>query len=301
MDLGNLTSDYYRYNLDTSLSPARINQTRQSYIIVDSVMGVKASQYYPPQDIGELRHAPLDDKPVRAQVGNGLPLKEIDQANSGTTAEHAYRYRSFSRRDLLDSRKTLENLVRSIKRQGLECPFRNEDLCSKVFIRCGERLQFSMRETITQQMQPHKCNYSGLSRGTGVLIVDSDVRIRDFCKQTLALFSGCTSDDIVATDTVSSAIGILNDAKLYGRKFGLVIIDDTLPENGGYWLVNELFRRNYDANIILTKSDNSATFPPEGYLGDTEVAPRENFVSVVLKKPFHSETLISALEKIGYG
>ena len=202
---------------------------------------------------------------------------------------------------MLESRKKLENSIRKIKRLRRECPYRTDkDACAKVFIRCGERTQYSLRESTNQQMHPHKCTYSLTQLGGRALIVDEDVRIREFCKQTLALFLGRSDADSAATDSLSEAVELLNRSKISGKKFGLVIVDAALKGNGGYRLINELYKRNYEADIILTKNESTRAKPPTDYLGDAEIAPNERFVNCVLAKPFHSEELVDALKKLRF-
>jgi CheY-like chemotaxis protein len=304
MDIQGILPSYYRYNLDSSLrEPIRMQSTNQDYVFIDMVMGIKPphASIRAPQDIGETKHSLVDDKSERPEEENSVPVRTIEEASKGSTADKAQRYRSFSRLSLLESRQNMEKIVRMIKRMRGECPFIGEDgQCTKVFIRCGERSQFSMRETTTQQLQPHKCRYVPASRGDGVLIVDADPHVREFCKQSLALFLGNVASDVVATDSTAEALEILNRSKLDGRSFGLVIVDASLPENGGYLLVNELFGRNYNIGVILTTDERSRAKPPKDYVGDVELTPQERFVGMVLRKPFHSDQLLTALKRVSF-
>ena len=304
MDVQGIMPSFYRYNLDASLrDPVTIPPVKQDYAFIDMVMGVKpiASSVRAPQDIGEAKHSLVDEKSELPEEENTVAVRTIEETARSVTANQAHKYRSFSRLNILESRRNMEAIVRKIKRIGSECPYTGDSRqCTKVFIRCGERAQFSLRETTAQQILPHTCRYAPAARGENVLIVDSDPRVREFCKQTMALFLDHDHTTITTTDSPSEAIEMLNRSKLAGRRFGLFIVDASLPGNGGYWLVNELFGRNHDVNIILTRNGQSPKKPPKDYAGNFELAPKNRFVSVVLSKPFHSDELVSALKKLGY-
>ncbi len=305
MDIEGILPSYYRYNLDTSLrEPVRTPQAKQDYVFIDMVMGMKPplSAVRAPQDIGEAKHSLVDEKRLQPQQENPVAVRSIDEVSRGSTAQQAQRYRSFSRLNLLESRRNMEKIVRMIKRMRGECPFVGDNrTCTKVFIRCGERAQFSLRETTAQQVEPHICKYVPANRGDGVLIVDADPRVREFCKQSLELFLGHVAGDIVATDSPTEALELVNRSKLSGRQFGLFIVDTSLPENGGYWLVNELYGRNHNVGVILTSDERGRIKPPEDYIGDVELAPQERFVGTILRKPFHSDELVAALKKVRFG
>jgi len=82
MDIENITSGYYKYNLDSSLSPVRAAPSRQDFLIIDMVMGVKTSQKLPaPRNIGEYKHTTVDDKSVRTVMEENIPVPVIRQSN----------------------------------------------------------------------------------------------------------------------------------------------------------------------------------------------------------------------------
>ena len=305
MDVQGIMPSYYRYNLDANLRDSvTAPQAKQDYVFIDMVMGMKppVSAVRAPQDIGEAKHSLVDEKTKPSEPESTLSLRSVEEPSRISTAESALKYKSFSRLSLLESRRNMEKIVRMIKRQRGECPYIGEEgQCTKVFIRCGERAQFSLRETLAQQATPHPCRYTPMFRADGVLIVDADSRVREFCKQSLALFLGQVAGDIVATDSPAEAIELVNRSKLSGRSFGLAIVDASLPENEGYGLVNELFRRNHNIVVVLTAAEGRSTpKPPEDYAGDIELAPREKFVGAVLKKPFHSDELLSVLKRLHF-
>ena len=305
MNIGEILPGYYRYNLEANL-PERVEvpPTRQDFLLIDSVMGVKPppSALKAPQDVGEYKHSTVDENPQAGpEPENSGVVRVIEQVFKGSTAGQTQQYRAFSRLNLLESRKNMENIVRKIKRLGRQCPFCSDSQqCTKVFIRCGQRLQFSQRETIAQQGLAHACNYFPSVRDGSVLIVEGDAHVREFCKQSLALFLGRDDATITTTDSAAMAIEELNRSKINKSRFGLVIVDAGLPGNSGYWLINELFQRNYDADIIITKDKSVRSKPPKDYIGDIEIAPQERFVSGVLTKPFHSDALIDALKKLRF-
>jgi CheY-like chemotaxis protein len=302
MDLGEILPSYFRYNLGTGPSDqVQVPPARRDFLFIDMVMGIKPTQKYvnAPQDLGEFKHGPFDQKPLEPLRLNPQAVASVEQSAFATTAKQAHHYRSFSRFSLLETRKTLENSVRKLKRQRLPCPFQaNESQCTKVFIRCGERTQFSKRETVPQQRAEHRCKYMADSASSCALIVDTDERIREFCKQTLQLFFASAPTDIFTADNAPQAIELINRSKQSNQRFGLVIIDSALPANSGYWLVNEIFQRNHDCNIILTSDASPRRKPPGDYLGESEILPDDRFVNIVLTKPFHSDTLITAVKKL---
>ncbi len=307
MDVEKVLPPYYRYNLDSSLNERpRAAQAKQDYLFIDAIMGVKPpySAVKAPQDIGETRHSLLDEKPseeTAEAAGNDSEVQSIEETFQASTADKALRYRAYSRLNLLESRRAMEDAVRTNKRLRRECPYRSDNrLCTKVFIRCGQRSQFSLRETMAQRVRPHGCNYVPSNRGGHILIVESDPHIREFCKQTVALFFGLDDAAVATTDSVKHAIELLNRSKMENTEYGLIIIDVSLPKDDGFGLVNELYRRNYNSGIILTKNGASPMRPPKDYIGDKAVAPNERFVGIVLPKPFHSETLVQALKKLNF-
>ena len=238
---------------------------------------------------------------ARPAPENSGVVRVIEQVFRGTTADQAQRYRAFSRLNLLESRKNMEDSIRAIKRARRQCPYCGpEQQCTKVFIRCGQRAQFSQRETIAQQVLPHDCGYFPLQRGANALIVEGDERVREFCKQSLALFLGRDDATITTTDSASVAIAEINRSKINKKGLGLVIVDAGLPGNSGYWLVNELFQRNHNADIIMTRDPSAYSPMPKDFSGNVEILPNERFVNVVLSKPFHSEELIDALKKLRF-
>jgi CheY-like chemotaxis protein len=301
MDVQGITPSYYRYNLDAALEGSvKAAPAKQDFLFIDMVMGVKPSQasVRAPQDIGETKHQVADEKRILPENENAVTIRTIQEMSRSSPFDHAQRYRMFSRLNLLESRRKMEDSIRAIKRMKKECPYQGDDRqCTKVFIRCGERTQFSLRETASQQVLPHSCKYAPSSRAGAVLIVDSDAHLREFCKQTIALFLGRDDADIATTDSPAQALEMLSRSKLTAKRFELVIVDASLPGNGGYWLVNELFRRNHNVNIVLTRNGRSSKKFPVDYAGDIELSPSERFVSVILAKPFHSEELLKALQK----
>jgi CheY-like chemotaxis protein len=305
MDI-NLLPSYYRYNLDGSLQeivPAP--PSRQDIIFADIISGANPASIAPkaPQDLGEFKHVLVDEQyqPAGTTPDNSGVIRVIEHVFRGSTADQAQRYRTFSRMNLMESRKHMEDSLRVLQRLRKPCPYcTEENLCAKVFIRCGSRAQFSQRETMAQQGMPHECIYAPNARGNGVLIVEGDEHVREFCKQSLALFFNLDNERITTTGSAAMAIEELNRSKIEKKRFGLVIVDAGLPRGSGYWLVDELFKRNFDADILMTRDPSVYSPTPKDFSGNVEILPNDRFVNIVLAKPFHSEALVGALKKLRF-
>jgi DNA-binding response OmpR family regulator len=134
-----------------------------------------------------------------------------------------------------------------------------------------------------------------------VLIVDDDPNMLDFCTSSFALFLDFDGAKIATAVSVGKAVEQLSRSKILGEKFGLVIADIAMPGRTGFDLVNELYDRNFEVEIVLMKEAHEPFDPPAGYRGDTEVLPNQPFVSGVLTKPFHSEALVAEIKKLKFG
>jgi CheY-like chemotaxis protein len=198
--------------------------------------------------------------------------------------------------------QTLEQRVRKIKRNRLPCPFLGADqTCTKPHIRCGERSQYSMRESLRQSSQSHTCNYAPQQRGEYVLMVDDNEQMLRFLSSSFALFLHYSPDKILTATSVSEALSVLSQAKMGSQSIGLVLIDVIMPGRTGYDLVNELYERNHDVEIVLMHSASEPLVPPADYHGDNEVSPGQKVVSAVLLKPFHSGELTQTIASLQFG
>lgn len=307
MDVPPILPAYYRLRLRRALG-ARAGQTGSprpaDSVIISQPRGwqVNPATILPaPQGVGEQKHAPTDMPRSPDVVDNNINVPQGAAPDPGAPADYAHRYRVYSTLDMSESRRRMEDRVRRAKRRRLPCPFRSESgQCTKRFIRCGERSQFSMRETGRQQRLPHRCNYYPQIRGDHVLLVDDDPRMRQFCAQSLALFLDYDDEKILTAGAAFEAIDIIKKSKLSGRYCGLVISDIVMPRSSGYDLVNELYYRNFDTEVLLMKARDERADPPEGYMGNVEILPHRPFVGGTLSKPFHSNELISAISKLRF-
>jgi CheY-like chemotaxis protein len=256
----------------------------------------------PAIDPGEAKHAPLDRKMPAEAAENSISIKQAEQPSAAAQADYAHRYLINSKVDASDLRRKIEDRVRRSKRAGSECPFKDADgQCSMLFIRCGDRLQFSMRESGSERRFFHRCTYDWRRRGDHVLIVDDDASTRDFCKSSFSLFMNYSPDMIATAGSVDAAIDMLSRSKIDGKKFGLVISDIIMPGRSGYDLVNELYSRNFDLEIVLMKEERETLDLPSGYRGGEEVLPNQSFVSGILIKPFHSDKLMLEVKNLRFG
>jgi len=204
--------------------------------------------------------------------------------------------------DLSASRRRMEDRVRRIKRAGEPCPHCSKDgRCSRLYIRCGDRTQFTSRENGRLLTIPHHCNYDPGSPGDHVLIVDDDARMREFCKSAFSLFLKYDQARIITARSVREAIDVIRQGKFYNRHCGLVISDIVMPGATGYDLVDELYYRNFNTEVLLMKAQGDELPPPEGYAGNAEVFPGAPFVSAILDKPFHSDRLVAEVRRLRFG
>jgi CheY-like chemotaxis protein len=310
MEPNGILSDYYRLRLSDALrgrlelSANQIrNQVAKPVVFADVLtLQTIRNQTVPPIDPGEMKHSTLDKKSLGDTVENSIPLKPLVQPDAATAMEYARRYQMESRIDHSDLRRKMEDRVRRSKRAGSECPFKNENgQCSALFIRCGDRLQFSMRETGSERRYLHRCSWDWRNRGGKVLIVDDDEKMRDFCASSFSLFMHIDESGIVTASSVDRAIDALMRSKIDGNKFGLVITDILMPGRTGYDLVNELYERNFEVEIVLMKEEHDSVRVPSEYRGALEVLPNRPFVSGILIKPFHSDALVMEVEKLRFG
>jgi CheY-like chemotaxis protein len=310
MELNNdVLSDYYRLRLNDALqgrlelSARQIRNDAAKPVLFTDVLTLQhiKNQQVTPIDPGEQKHAVLDKKSLGDTTDNSIPVKQVQEPVIATAMEYAHRYRQMSKFDRADLRRKMEDRVRRSKRAGSECPFKDDQgQCTALFIRCGDRLQFSMRESGSERTFLHRCLYDWRLRGDRVLIVDDEEKMRNFCSSAFALFLHIDESRISTAPSVDRAIDLLMRSKIEGRKFGLVITDILMPGKSGYDLVNELYDRNFDVEIVLMKEEHEAVRFPQEYRGNAEVLPNRPFVSGILIKPFHSETLVLEVKKLRF-
>lgn len=311
MDIQPILPSYYRLRLDDALR-GRLDMSARQVQAADSaddllfadVLTLKNISRLPTttQDPGEVKHQVLDRKSLGDIMPDVITVKQLDKPEKPATMEHAHQYKVHSHLDTKQFRKRLEDRVRRSKRAGSECQFKDADgQCTVLFIRCGDRLQYSMRESGNERRFYHKCTYDWRNRGAYVLIVDDDRNMCDFCKSSFQIFMHYDADKVLTASSCLHAIEILARSKIEGKKIGLVIADIMMPGRSGYDLVNELYDRNFELEIVLMRAENELLPEPADYKGSAEILPNLPFVSGTLIKPFHSETLVLEVKRLKFG
>ncbi len=95
---------------------------------------------------------------------------------------------------------------------------------------------------------------------------------------SIELFFSYNRDNIVTAGSGLEAIEILNKFKLKGKQLGLLICDTTLPGISGFEVVNELYDRNYSAEVMLTREQNEKFNEPQNFKGLREIVPEKPVV-----------------------
>lgn len=199
-------------------------------------------------------------------------------------------------------RNSLEDRVRIQKRKREKCSFAGiNGECCKPDIRCGERSQFSGRETNKQQAQPHRCLYSPYFSGDNVIIVEPDPMMREFFLNTFKIFLNFDMEKIVALSSAEEAIKQVQRFKLQNRLIGLLIVNTDLPGAGAFSLVNDIFKRNINSEILLIGASEFSHSRQKSFLGEKEIEPGLPFISARLQMPVHTERLIEEINKLHFG
>lgn len=199
-------------------------------------------------------------------------------------------------------RNSLEDRVRIHKRKRMKCPFAGVNgECCKPDIRCGERSQFSGRENDRQQAQPHRCLYSPYFSGDNVIIVEPDPMMREFLLNTFKIFLNFDMEKIVALPNAEEAMSQVKKFKLQNRLIGLLIVNTDLPGAGAFTLVNDIYKRNINSEIVLISGSELSHSRSESFLGDKEIEPGLPFISSRLQTPVHTERLIEEINSLHFG
>jgi CheY-like chemotaxis protein len=197
------------------------------------------------------------------------------------------------------NRIVFEQKVRVAKRQGGECPYKKDNMCSKIDIRCGERQKFTSEYVVSSKRMMFKCNYNPniMLDNTNIMIVDDEELIRDLCKEYLVRY-GIARENIITANNSTEAINILTEAKENNNSFYLIITDIRLGATSGYDLVDEVIRRNYNAYVILMSGFADEYDKPEGYLGDSREFQQANPVVGFIDKPFTMNDFFTHISKL---
>ena len=254
-----------------------------------------------PQGIGEIKHAATRTDENPGMENSADTVQQVDEKDDSWLPESAFKYNAASTyyKPTLEIRQRMENEVRKRKKAGLPCPHADNNFhCSALFIRCGDRIQFANPETIEQKNMPHECLFRPKRTGKYILIVDDNKAIREFCKNSIELFFNYQSENIVTAGSGFEAIEALNRFKLEGKQCGLLICDTVLPGISGFDVVDELFDRNYNTEVMLTKEQSRELHQPNDFKGLQEIVPKKTVVKKIISKPFHSQTFINALKNM---
>ena len=264
----------------------------ENLLVADNIIQKKPDQKKPAgRNRGEIRHAIIDeDSAVRSVLGeHGSAVDRIPKQSDPARPDAAHD----SILAPAQARITMEEVVRKSKRSRAPCPHCNPgSVCALPSIRCGERMQYSTRESPSQQSKPHRCNYDPASAGSHILVVSRNKSVRDFLANALVLFLRFDPASVIRAHSGEEAIVLLNDCKLGNRRCSLVVSDIAMRGINGFELVNEIFSRNWETNVILMKEKKGCVPKPKHYSGDTEIVPGEPLVRAVIEKPFHSDEFI---------
>jgi CheY-like chemotaxis protein len=252
-----------------------------------------------PQGVGEAKHT--YSKSVQnpyAQTAE-KPLEQVNQKDDSWFIESAFKYTVGSNyyKPPLETREKMESEVRRCKKAGLPCPHADNNFhCSALFIRCGDRNQFASPETLEQRNMPHTCLYRPKKTGKYIVIIDENEAIRDFCKNSIEIFLNYSSEYIITGTSGFEAAEILNKLKTEAKQCGLLICDANLSGITGFDIVNQLFERNYNTDVMLFKKQSEMLNQPQEFKGLNEIIDNKTIVKKIISKPFHSSEFINALK-----
>ncbi len=310
MNVRPVITNFYRYNFkdllankpseDTSKS-AEKKQPLIADIFVSRRSAVPSASSPAPQGIGEMKHAATEIGKNPIPEDQAIDLKQVTEKDADWTLESALKNDIDANyyKPPLTVRQEMESKVRKCKKANLPCHHADRNFnCSALYIRCGDRIQFAIPESTEQKNMPHVCLYRPEKNGSYILIIDSNKAIRQFCKTSIEVFFKYDSDKIVTAESGHKAIDILNNFKIEGKQCGLIICDTNLTGISGYEVVDELFDRNYNTEVIMTKEQNQQFSEPPGFMGLQEIIPEQAIVKKIISKPFHSKTFINSLKEM---
>ncbi len=254
-----------------------------------------------PQGVGEMKHAATRQADSTELENTTDTVQPVNEKYDTWLPESAFHYNVASRyfKPPLNIRQRMESEVRRRKKAGLPCEYVDNNFhCSAKFIRCGDRKQYANPESLEQMNLPHTCLYRPRKAGKYILIVDENKAVREFCKNSIELFFNYKGDQIVTASTGYEAVKSLNRFKLEGKRCGLLICDTDLSGLSGFGVVNELYHRNFNTEVLMTKPENGHVQAPSNFKGLKEIIPEKAVVKKIISKPFHSKTFINALKSL---
>ncbi len=200
------------------------------------------------------------------------------------------------------TRSMFEDRVRQKKSAHEKCPFVGVNgECCRPDIRCGERAQFSGRESEKQHKMPHRCLYVPYFASDNVIVVEQDPIQREFMLNSFKLFLNYDLEKIAILESAEAATEILTQYKLQNRMIGLVIINCSALGTGVFQFLTELYERNINADIILTSDVAEDEFVKLNKFMNLEVTPGFNFIAKYLQTPIHTEKLVDAISSLHFG
>lgn len=302
MDVQPTNVNFYRYQFQDLLSDRPSNRTETNThsnrpMIADVFISRNIANSSPPapQGIGEIKHSVTNSATTPIIEEPTEPVEQSKEKDDTWFTDSAFKYlvgSNYLKPDL-NIREEIENEIRKRKKAGLPCPYADKNYrCSVLFVRCGDRLQYGTPESLEQRNMSHACLYRPKTIGKYILIVDEKKIIRDFCKNSIELFFNYNSKFIVTASSGNEAIDILNKYKIEGKQFGLIICASNLPGISGYAVADELFIRNYNTEVIVSKGLNE----PDNLTGSKTAIPQKTLIKKIITKPFHSSTFIKSLK-----
>jgi CheY-like chemotaxis protein len=308
MNVRPVITNFYRYNFRDLLANKPAEDTGRS---IDEKKPLIADIYVSrrsvvpsspaPQGVGEMKHAATEGGKAPIPEDQTDDLKQVTGKDADWTLESAVKYDVDTTyyKPPLAVRQEMESKVRKCKKANLPCHHADRNFnCSALYIRCGDRIQYAVPESTEQKNMPHVCLYRPEKNGNYILIIDSNKAIREFCKTSIEVFFKYDSDKIVTAESGHKAIDILNDFKIEGKQVGLIICDTNLTGISGYDVVTELFDRNYNTEVIMTKEQNQQFSEPPDFKGLQEIVPDKAIVKKIISKPFHSQAFINSLKEL---
>lgn len=200
------------------------------------------------------------------------------------------------------SKSMLENHVRLLKRKGEKCPYVGpHEECLRPDLRCGDRAQYSERESRAQHARLHRCFYSPFFTGDTIMLVERDTLLSGYIVDTLKLFLSFSSDKIVVLRSAEEAVDTLTHLKLQNRMLGLILINVSTVGKGLVDLLDEIFERNLSAEIVLTGEGVKQDLAIHSELVTHNLEPGLPFISAYIQSPVHSTKLIETISELKFG
>lgn len=294
--------NFYKYNFTNFVSSVKPTGKSSPVNRGDSYETIQKglnNSIIAPQGLGELKHSALPKEQNYLNQSTGRNVSGIRDAISVTNDKIFDNKSEDFFKPPLNIRNKIEDEVRKRKLAGLACPFAdNNNHCSALSIRCGDRTQYANPENREQKNMPHACLYRANKLGDHILIVDDNEAICSFCKTSLELFFHVKSDNISTASTGLRALEILNELKIASKQCGLLICSANLENSAGLHIIKEVFSRNYQTDILVTWDEKASKLPEADMKDMKYLITRKEIVKAVLLKPFHSETFIQSIKKI---